>query len=234
MNALLARVLMEVARRRLEDLPGLTEVLQDQVLVTSGGTSSQAYGWLEAEAWQHGGRPVHELFVNACFSDCAPSISPAENVLVTLLHEAVHAYAATSGIKDTSRQGRYHNRRFAELALVIGLHVERDARVGHHTPRLANRGRADYGDLVAELGHGLVLERTPHLDRREQTNSQVNDSVSSAQVDAARPAAPGKYVFASCQCQSGRTRVTIRVARGGWRPGVTWCRACDRPFVPSL
>ena len=37
--------------------------------------------------------------------------SPAE-VLGTLLHEAAHALAHARGIKDTSRQGRYHNKHF--------------------------------------------------------------------------------------------------------------------------
>ena len=36
--------------------------------------------------------------------------TPAD-VLDTLLHEAAHALAAARGIKDTSRQGRYHNKK---------------------------------------------------------------------------------------------------------------------------
>ena len=48
----------------------------------------------------------------------------ARAVLGTLLHEAAHGVATTRGIKDTSRQGRYHNRRFAELAAELGITVE--------------------------------------------------------------------------------------------------------------
>ena len=40
---------------------------------------------------------------------------PAE-VLATLLHEAAHSVACKRGIKDTSRQGRYHNHRFQIVA----------------------------------------------------------------------------------------------------------------------
>jgi hypothetical protein len=36
----------------------------------------------------------------------------AASVLGTLLHEAAHGLAATRGIKDTSRAGAYHNKRF--------------------------------------------------------------------------------------------------------------------------
>lgn len=42
----------------------------------------------------------------------------------TLLHEMVHLYASQNGIKDTSRQGRYHNKDFRHLAEEHGLIVE--------------------------------------------------------------------------------------------------------------
>jgi hypothetical protein len=32
------------------------------------------------------------------------------------VHEAAHGLANTRGVKDTSRQGRYHNKRFRALA----------------------------------------------------------------------------------------------------------------------
>lgn len=47
---------------------------------------------------------------------------PAE-VLGTLLHEAAHGLAHTRRIQDTSRGGRYHNRRYAALAREVGLDV---------------------------------------------------------------------------------------------------------------
>ncbi len=40
----------------------------------------------------------------------------AVEIFATLLHEAVHAVASERGIKDTSRQGRYHNARFRAIA----------------------------------------------------------------------------------------------------------------------
>jgi hypothetical protein len=54
---------------------------------------------------------------------------PAD-VLGTLLHEAAHALAHVRGIKDTSRQGRWHNARFKALAEEIGIQVTRDASIG--------------------------------------------------------------------------------------------------------
>ena len=51
-------------------------------------------------------------------------------VLGTLLHEAAHALAYERGIKDTSRQGRYHNKPFKTCAEQLGLTVEHDDRFG--------------------------------------------------------------------------------------------------------
>jgi hypothetical protein len=45
------------------------------------------------------------------------------DVLGTLLHEAAHGLAYAHEISDTSRQGRYHNRRYATLAGELGLDV---------------------------------------------------------------------------------------------------------------
>ena len=54
---------------------------------------------------------------------------PAD-VLATLLHEAAHALAHVRGVKDTSRQGRWHDAKFKALAEEVGISVEKDARIG--------------------------------------------------------------------------------------------------------
>ena len=48
----------------------------------------------------------------------------ARDVLGVLLHEAAHALAAARGIKDTSRQGRYHNTQYKTLAEELGITVQ--------------------------------------------------------------------------------------------------------------
>src|SRR6266545_1119836 len=40
----------------------------------------------------------------------------ARDVLATMLHEAGHGLAAARNLKDTSRQGRYHNAKYKALA----------------------------------------------------------------------------------------------------------------------
>ena len=66
----------------------------------------------------------------------------AVDVLGTLLHEATHALAHVRGVQDTSRQGRYHNRRFRDLAEEIGLDVREVPVIGWsdtHVPEATRR-----------------------------------------------------------------------------------------------
>jgi hypothetical protein len=238
MLTLLYDTVVEAARRRPDELPGLVETLQDEVLLTTGGTSRLAYGWFAESAWQYGDRRVHELFVNADLRAANTLATPAEEVLVTLLHEACHVWAQATDIKDTSRDGRYHNRRFAEIALIIGLGVEKDTSIGHRTPGLSSWARIDYADLLGDLERGLILAREPLVTGWDSTSPDDEDVA----VDDAAPApsdpatATKKYIFATCQCQDAWDRhlATIRVAKGSWRVGTIYCSICQAPFTESL
>lgn len=55
---------------------------------------------------------------------------PIENVVSTLQHEMVHYYCYVKGIKDTSRGGQYHNKRFKAEAEKRALQIEYDGRIG--------------------------------------------------------------------------------------------------------
>lgn len=233
MTALLTRTLLEVARRHQDDLPGLTESCQDDVLVICGGTTRRASGWFQAGAWRYDNRPVHEVFLNADRQTSHSAASPAEDVLTTLLHEACHTWANAEDIKDTSRDGRYHNHHFAEIALQIGLEVERDPTIGHRTPGLSKQGRFEYADLLTGLADGLTVIRESR-PAKVSSGSGDGDTPIGSHVAATVPTNSSKYVFASCQCQAGRRRsVTIRVAAGLWRPGVIRCSACEAAFEES-
>jgi hypothetical protein len=55
---------------------------------------------------------------------------PTANVIATLVHEMTHMYCDQNGIKDTSRNGTYHNSRFKQEAEKRGLSIEYDKRIG--------------------------------------------------------------------------------------------------------
>lgn len=97
---------------------------------------------------------------------------PAD-VLATLLHEAAHALAHVRGIKDTSRQGRWHNARFKALADELGIAVTKDPKIGWSPTALHDSTRHAYTVTIDELGRALTLIRaTEHRGRG--TKAKVN------------------------------------------------------------
>ena len=54
-------------------------------------------------------------------------------------------------MKDTSRQGRYHNHRFRTVAEELGLQVERDSAFGWTQTQLRASTAAAYSGVLGEL-----------------------------------------------------------------------------------
>lgn len=69
-----------------------------------------------AKVWQRPNDSTYELNVAAEVLNY-----PIEETLDTLLHEMVHLWCRENGIKEVSRNGRYHNKRFKEEAEARGL-----------------------------------------------------------------------------------------------------------------
>ena len=91
-------------------------------------STPRAYGHVTvAKAWSKGeqGDRRHELNVGAGTLN-----RPIENVVATLLHECVHLWNLQTGVKDTSRGGTYHNKRFREAAEARDLNISYDSRIG--------------------------------------------------------------------------------------------------------
>ena len=55
---------------------------------------------------------------------------PVEAVISTMCHELTHYYNWSHGVKDCSKQGQYHSKKFKTEAEKHGLHIEYDKRIG--------------------------------------------------------------------------------------------------------
>jgi hypothetical protein len=132
------------------------------------------------------------------------------DVLGTLLHEAVHGLAYARKVSDTSRQGRYHNRRYATLAGELGLDVAHVQPIGWSATSVPEQTAACYVEVLAELAAALVLWR-----RAEQASA----------------AGPGRSRNAlACMCGCGRR---IRVARSVLELAPIVCGGCAERFEPE-
>jgi curved DNA-binding protein CbpA len=137
-------------------------------------------------------------------------------VLGTLLHEAAHALAAARGIKDTSRQGRYHNRHYKTLAEELGLHADHDTTIGWSLTTVPGPTADAYARHLARLTAALTLWR--HGEHRATgTGTGTGNGTRTTNLIAA-------------MCPRGRS---IRIAASTLAAAPVTCGACDRDFTPK-
>src|SRR6266498_1630810 len=132
----------------------------------------------------------------------------AVDVLGTLLHEAAHGLADAREVKDTSRQGRYHNRRYARLAAEVGLEVAHDAKTGWSQTTVPTQLAQVYAAELADLAAALILWR--YAERQLPTST-------------------GSRNLHACRCSCGRK---LRVAKATLEQAPILCGACAEPFEP--
>jgi hypothetical protein len=121
-------------------------------------------------------------------------------------HEAAHGVAHARKIKDTSRQGRYHNRRFKALAEELGLSVEHHPTLGWSPTTLPDRTAERYAAVLDGLEQALTM----HRDGEPTATGRSRNS----------PA---------CVCGCGRR---IRIAPSVLALGPVICRLCGDQFLP--
>lgn len=135
----------------------------------------------------------------------------APDVLGTLLHEAAHGVAATRTVNDTSRQGRYHNKKFAELAQELGISVEHDRTRGWSATTVPAETLAAYPAVLAALAAAITAYRSAESTGEGKTKSRNSPT-------------------ALCGCSEPRR---IRVSRAVLAAGPIVCSLCDGPFEPD-
>jgi DnaJ domain/SprT-like family len=174
------------------------------VIIIASGTDSKnpRWGHHAPGRWNVNGQQYAEVMISGEGLRRTP-----EEVLGTLLHEAAHALAHARGIKDTSRQGRYHNKHFKTLAEQLGLAVEHDQRNGWSATTITDVTKIAYARQLADLAQAMTMwrhgEATPGSAPRRNSN----------------------LIAAACPC--GRS---IRVAASTLAEAPITCHACDGDF----
>lgn len=176
------------------------------IIIASGTDGKQArWGYHAPKRWQVGLDERTEIMISG-----EGLRRDAANVLGTLLHEAAHALSAARGIQDTSRQGRYHNKKFKTHAEELGISVEHDSRLGWSITTLPVQTATKYAVQLADLYAAMTLWR------HDETNGGPTMRRSS------------NLIAAACPC--GRS---IRVAASTLTDASVICGACDGTFTPK-
>jgi len=197
--AALERAWTEIRRRH----PQVPEVVLAVASGSVGRRGALTLGHFAERRWTVASAERPELFVGGE----GLAAGPVE-VLGTLLHEAAHGLAATRRIQDTSRQGRYHNRRYAALAGELGLTVTTAGSRGWTMTAVPAETAAAYAGVVEDLARALVLWR-----RAEQPGGGRRGN---------------NLLPAVCGC--GRR---IRASRSTLAEAPVLCGRCGGPFQPA-
>jgi hypothetical protein len=180
--------------------------LPDAVLVVASGSEGKRLNWghFAPHRWQLAGTDRHEVLVGGEGLQRGPL-----EVLGTLLHEAAHGLAQARSIQDTSRQGRYHNRRYATLARELGLDVASVKPIGWSATTVPDTTADAYAGQLEELQAALVLWR--RQEHRIGTGTRSRNLL-------------------ACSCPCGRR---LRAARTTLAEAPILCGACAQPFEPE-
>jgi hypothetical protein len=189
----------QTIRRRHPDVP-------EAVLVLASGSEGKRLnlGHFAPHRWEVAGADRHEVLVGGEGLQRGPV-----EVLGTLLHEAAHGLAQARRIQDTSRGGRYHNRRYATLARELGLEVASVKPIGWSGTTVPEPTAAAYAAQLEELQAALVLWR--RQEHRIGTG-------------------PRSRNLLACTCPCGRR---IRTAKATLAEAPILCGACQQPFEPA-
>jgi hypothetical protein len=189
----------QTIRTRHPDVP-------EAVLVVASGAEGKRLNWghFAPHRWQVSGADRHEVLVGGEGLHRGPL-----EVLGTLLHEAAHGLAQARGVHDTSRQGRYHNRRYATLAGELGLDVASVKPIGWSATTVPEATAAGYAGQLEQLQTALVLWRRQEHGIGTGTRSR-------------------NLLAAACAC--GRR---LRVAKATLAEAPIVCGACQEPFEPA-
>src|SRR5262245_58779889 len=141
------------------------------VIIIASGTDGKhpRWGHHAPGRWNVAGEQLTEIMISG-----EGLRRTAPQVLATLLHEAAHALAHARGIKDTSRQGRYHNTKFKKCAEEAGLAVEHDNNFGWSVTTLTPATELAYASQLQALTDAMTLwrhgETTTGPKARRNTN----------------------------------------------------------------
>lgn len=168
-----------------------------------------------------------ELFISGERLACGARLT-----FQTLLHEAAHALAHVRDMKDTSRQGRYHNKTFVAVAESLGLHWpdgrEPHKTIGFSAVELRDETAERYADVIEQLDAAISL----HLALPLHMGGTVDPGDLAALPKPPRAAGGGggrdrNNPVAVCQCPEPRK---LRMARSTLEKAPVWCGECREEF----
>jgi hypothetical protein len=132
-----------------------------------------------------------------------------EKVMEIVKHEATHALAESRSIVDTSRNGRFHNKKFADLAEEMGLKAVKWDPYGWAATEYTPLPQDD--EMLAYIKEALILER-PFVAKDPEEDSERKKSIKT-----------------ECGCPR-----KLRLSQTQMEDGPITCGVCNEDFIEVL
>lgn len=163
-------------------------------------STPKAYGHVTCGKVWHSVKGIEQYEINI---GAGTLNRPIENVVATMLHEMVHLYNLTHDVKDTSRGGTYHNKRFKTKAEEVGLVVECDSRIGWSVTS-PSESLIDY--VISQGWEDICI------NRQEATRVSIGKNAGNQDPGGSekKPSSTRKYQCLSCG-MSVRATKTVRI-----------------------
>jgi SprT-like family len=122
-------------------------------------------------------------------------------ILSTLLHEMAHLYNLVNNIKDTTRGGSYHNKKFKEIAGKSGLIIEHHKSYGWTITRLQQA-------TINLIKNSDIKEEAFTIYRIDPSQKQIEDEEEpELEETLEKPkSSRRKYICPSCDTKISATR----------------------------
>lgn len=169
-------------------------------ITVNEGTTMHAYGWATvAEVWHEGENSACELNISGDYLN-----RPFADVVTTLMHEMVHLENNRLGVKDTTRRGIRHNKKFAEEAEKHGLvHIKGEDfdKVGFARVYIKEEFKEEILTMLADLEKALTIYRdAPVKDEKKKNKSVVYKYMCPCCGDSVRATKMVSIMCNECGC----------------------------------
>jgi hypothetical protein len=205
------------------------------VVVTTGSGEFVKWGHFRPNSWETvDGEKRHEFFLAS-----EALAKGAHQVLQTTIHEAAHTLSNVRGVKDTSRQHRYHNGTFRKTAEELGLEHKAstpDKTHGFSFVTLTEATKVKYADLLAELDKELTLTGLLPFwlggdsDEDEKGGEKITKPKGGTEEGDGETKTQSGNLKATCQCEEPNI---IRLSRKALDKGVVQCTDCEALFTAA-
>lgn len=211
------------------------EIIEPVITVQSKGNRKNVLGWCTVDkVWIKGEEKYnYEINIVAEYLD-----SGFEQVMTTLMHEMIHLFHKQKNIKDTSRNGAYHNKIFKNKAEDVGFDVTYDERIGYSWCTMKQQMRDVFNkyDLDKKLyAISRYSEDVDFAKRRKKamqkakeegfSNEEIKEAIDKIdkELEFAKKKRKGGYIKYKCPCCDTTIRATKKVR--------VMCVDCNVSFV---